>query len=142
MYPVKPVRTLMGRLDHDADLLEALTHICREERIQLGRIEALGAVKKAALGYYDQEKKLYRSFEIDRQLEILNLVGNISLKEGEPFVHAHVTLGDDEGRSYGGHLIAGTPIFACEAIIQVYEGPALRREVEPVTGLPLWVTLN
>ena len=33
-------------------------------------------------------------------------------------VHAHVTLGDAEGRAFGGHLAAGTPVFACEFVIQ------------------------
>jgi uncharacterized protein len=138
MHQVSPTRTFMGGLDHNDDLLEALTKICINEGIQLGRVEAIGAVKKAALGYYDQDKKEYSYFTIERHLEILNLTGNISLKDGKPFVHAHVTLADDEGNSFGGHLIPGTVIFACEAIIQAFDGPDFKREVEPVTGLPLW----
>jgi uncharacterized protein len=138
MQLVTPSRTFMGRLDHDADLLGALSQVCRREKIQLGRVEAIGAVKKATLWYYNQEAKAYQTFTIDRHLEILNLVGNISMKQGEPFVHAHVTLADDAGRAFGGHLIPGTPIFACEAIIQAYDGPLFNRKVEPVTGLPLW----
>jgi uncharacterized protein len=138
MHQVTPTRTFMGGLDHNDDLLEALTKICKNEGIQLGRVEAIGAVKKAALGYYDQDKKEYIYFTIDRHLEILNLTGNISLKDGKPFVHAHVTLADDRGNSFGGHLIPGTIIFACEAIVQAFDGPEFIREVEPVTGLPLW----
>jgi uncharacterized protein len=139
MHLVTPTRTFMGRLDHGADLLETLTKISLDENIQLGRIEAIGAVKKATLAYYEQDKQSYVSFVLDRHLEILNLVGNISLKEGKPFVHAHVTLADEAGRSFGGHLMPGTPIFACEAIIQAFDGPQFIRQVEPVTGLPLWV---
>lgn len=141
MHIVTPQRIYMGRLEHDADLLASLTRFCAQENITLGRIEAIGAVKKAALGYYDQDQKTYRYFEIDRHLEILNLTGNISLKEGKPFVHAHVTLADDQGRAYGGHLIPGTPIFACEVVIQAFDGPEMQRETEPVTGLPLWTDL-
>jgi uncharacterized protein len=139
MHRVTTANTFMGRLDHDADLLEALTAICIKENIQLGRLEAIGAVKKAALGYYDQKQKKYEYFEINRHLEILNLTGNISMKDGKPFVHAHVTLADEKGRAFGGHLIPGTSIFACEAIIQAFDGPQLHRKTEPVTGLPLWV---
>ncbi|MBF0447495.1 MAG: DNA-binding protein [Magnetococcales bacterium] len=138
MLPVTRRQTFMGRLEHGADLLEALNKFCIDEHISLGRVEAIGAVKKAALGYYDQDEKCYRYFEIDRHLEILNLVGNISLKDGKPFVHAHVTLADEAGRAFGGHLIPGTPIFACEAIIQAFDGPQLHRKTEPITGLPLW----
>jgi uncharacterized protein len=142
MYEVTPTRTFMGGLDHNADLLESLTKICIINGIKLGRVEAIGAVKKAALGYYDQDKKEYSYFVIDRHLEIINLVGNISLKEGKPFVHAHITLADKEGKSYGGHLIPGTIIFACEAIVQAFDGPEFKRELEPVTGLPLWAKIT
>lgn len=131
-------RTFMGRLDHDADLLEALTALCIEKNIRLGRIEAIGAVKKVALADYDQEQKQYRFFKIDQPLEIINLTGNISTKENKPFVHAHITLSDKTGKTYGGHLTPGTPIFACEAIIQEFTGAELHRQIEPVTGLPLW----
>ncbi|MBF0195623.1 MAG: DNA-binding protein [Magnetococcales bacterium] len=138
MHQVTPTRTFMGGLDHNDDLLAALTKICQNENIKLGKVEAIGAVKKAALGYYNQDKKEYSYFTIDRHLEILNLTGNISIKDGKPFVHAHVTLADDQGNSFGGHLIPGTIIFACEAIVQAFDGPEFKREVEPVTGLPLW----
>ncbi|MBF0446127.1 MAG: DNA-binding protein [Magnetococcales bacterium] len=138
MQQITTTRTFMGGLDHNDDLLESLTKICTNEGIKLGRVEAIGAVKKAALGYYDQDKKEYSYFTIDRHLEILNLTGNISLKDGKPFVHAHVTLADNDGNAFGGHLIPGTVIFACEAIIQAFDGPEFIREVEPVTGLPLW----
>ena len=52
---VKSTEVLMGKLKHGADLLEEITNICRDHHIQLGRIEALGAVKKARLGFYNQK---------------------------------------------------------------------------------------
>ncbi|MBF0359093.1 MAG: DNA-binding protein [Magnetococcales bacterium] len=142
MYEVTPTHTFMGGLDHNCDLLESLTTVCTSKGIKLARVEAIGAVKKAALGYYDQDKKEYSYFVIDRHLEIISLVGNISLKDGKPFVHAHITLADDQGNSYGGHLIPGTIIFACEVIIQAFAGPEFKRELEPITGLPLWAKIN
>ncbi len=69
--------------------------------------------------------------------EITKLVGNVSLKEGRPMVHAHVTLAD-EGKAFGGHLAPGTVVFACEFIIQVFEGVSLTRSLDAETGLQLW----
>ncbi|MHC1742461.1 MAG: PPC domain-containing DNA-binding protein [Syntrophobacteraceae bacterium] len=131
-------KTWMGRLNHGADLLEELNTLCRREGARLGRIEALGAVQRACLGYYDQVQRVYQFITLDQHLEILNLTGNVSLKDGQPFVHAHVTLGDDEGSAFGGHLAPGTVIFACEFVLQVFDGPDLVREFDDETGLPLW----
>ena len=138
MQKVKPRECLMGKLSHGADLLEEITDLCRREDIRLGRLEALGAVQRARLGFYDQQARLYQFLEIDRPLEITNLVGNVSLKDGNPFVHAHVTLADKAGNVFGGHLAPGTVVFACEFILESFEGPVFERNFDETTGLPLW----
>jgi len=135
---IRPVRVFMGKLAHGADLLEELTGICIREEIRLGRIEAFGAVQNARLGFYHQKTRKYQSLALDRPLEITKLIGNISLKEGKPMVHAHITLADKEGFAYGGHLMPGTIIFACEFILQVFAGPIFQRGLDLETGLPLW----
>jgi predicted DNA-binding protein with PD1-like motif len=109
---IKPWRCFMGRLAKGDDLLQALENFCRQQDIQVGEVRALGAVTKARVGYYHQEERKYYFLDLDQPLEILALVGNISIKDGKPMVHAHVTLGDTEGRAYGGHLAEGTPGFA------------------------------
>ena len=139
MKAVQPVEVFMGKLPHGADLLDELNRICQQKNISLGKVEALGAVKKACVGFYDQESRIYQFLNLDYPLEITNLVGNISLKDGVPFVHAHITLSDQEGRAFGGHLVPGTIVFACEAIIQVFTGTVLQRHMDQETGLPLWL---
>lgn len=138
MEKYSPGRVVMGRLDHGADLLEEITEICRKEGIRMGRVEAIGAVSGARLGFYDQKTREYQFFTIDQPLEILKLAGNISIKDGDPMVHAHVVLGDKDGKAFGGHLAPGTTVFACECIIGVLEGPVLERKSDRETGLPLW----
>lgn len=135
---MKPIKTFMGKLEHRADLIAELTKVCVEKNIKLGKVEALGAVKKATIGYYDQDTKTYNFFELDRHLEITNLVGNVSLKDGEPIIHAHITLSDEKGNAFGGHLAAGTEVFACEFCLTSFEGPEFNRGLDEQTGLPLW----
>ena len=135
---VRPTEVFMGKLRHGADLLEEITDICRKYGIRLGRIEAFGAVKKARLGFYNQGSREYHSFDLDRPLEITKLIGNISLKDNHPMVHAHLTLADKDGSAYGGHLMPGTVIFACEIILQAFEGTEFERRLDKETGLPLW----
>ena len=108
----------------------------------MGRVEAIGAVSRARLGFYNQETREYQFFSIEQPLEILKLAGNISIKDGEPMVHAHVVLGDKDGKSFGGHLAPGTTVFACECMIGVFEGTVLERKSDGETGLPLWLLTN
>lgn len=135
---VKPRELFMGKLSHGGDLLEEITEFCRRENIRLGRVEALGAVKRANLGFYNQQTHEYKSFMIDQPLEITKLVGNISLRDGNPVVHAHITLSDKTWKAYGGHLMPGTEVFACEFILEVFDGPMFNRAPDEETGLPLW----
>ena len=135
---VKAVKMFMGKLEFGADLLEEITRICVDRDIHLGWVEALGAVKKARLGYYNQKEREYHFYELDQTLEITNLVGNVSIKDGVPIVHAHVTFSDKDGHAYGGHLAPGTIVFACEIVIQVLDGPKFERRLDQETGLPLW----
>lgn len=128
----------LGRLSRGDDLLEALTAFCRENDVRLGRVRALGAVQKASIACYDQERREYDYFSIDRPLEITNLTGNVSEKDGKPIVHAHLTLADETGAAFGGHLAKGTSVFACEFVIESFAGPPFRRTHDEVTGLPLW----
>ena len=131
-------RYLMGKLPHGIDILEAITDICTQHDIRLGRVEVIGAVQKARLGFYDQHEKVYNFFDIDREMEITSLTGNISLKDDAPIVHAHINLSDADGVVVGGHLASGTIIFAAEYVIQAFEGPEFSRGLDEVTGLPLW----
>jgi predicted DNA-binding protein with PD1-like motif len=138
MKKITPGELFMGKLSYGSDLLEEMNQVCRKKNVHLGRIEALGAVQKAHLGFYNQQSHEYQFFLIDQPLEITKLVGNVSLKDGSPIVHAHITLADEKGNAYGGHLAPGTVVFACEFILQSFGGPVFERGFDEKTGLPLW----
>ena len=139
MILTRPGRCFMGRLAKGDDLLMALEKLCQEHEITLGEVRALGAVSRARVGFYNQEERKYYFLDFDQPLEILALVGNISLREGKSMVHAHVTLSDAAGRAIGGHLAEGTQVFACEFVIHEYlADETLARQNDPATGLMLW----
>lgn len=131
-------KIIMGRLQKGDDLLPALEKIIIEEEIQWGSLTAIGAIEKAKLAYFDQQKKEYRDFAVNYPAEITNCLGNISLKEGKPFIHAHITLADEQGTLCGGHLMQGTIVFACEFKIEQYEGDVPHRKADAETTLFLW----
>lgn len=138
LKPVKSSKIFMGRLSHGTDLLEEITQTCIDKEIRLGRIEAIGAVVRARIGYYDQSSREYQYNEINEPLEITVLLGNVSIKDDRPMVHAHVTLADSNGNAFGGHLAEGTIVYACEVIIYSFDGPEFIREFDRETALSLW----
>ena len=75
---------------------------------------------------------------LNEPLEISSLIGNISLKDGQPFVHAHVILSNARGKTWGGHLASGTIVFACEYTVEVFGGMEFTRLHDEGTGLHLW----
>jgi hypothetical protein len=135
-YNIKNI--YQGRLYTGDDLLKELTSIVKEKGIKVGKISAIGAVQRAKISYYNQDEQVYQAKEFEKHLEIVNLLGNISIKDEEVMIHAHISLGDDEGNLFGGHLAEGTMVFACEFIIEEYQGEPLERVYDETTGLTLW----
>ncbi|PZN04842.1 DUF296 domain-containing protein [Thermaerobacter sp. FW80] len=133
-------RVLVGRLRRGDDILAALGGVAAQHAIAVGWVQLLGAVERARLAFYDQSERVYREFTLDEPAEILAGTGNISRTAGSesPFVHLHLTLGDRQGRAWGGHVLEGTRVFACEYAIWVLEGPSLVRHPDAETGLKLW----
>ncbi|MFA6306478.1 MAG: PPC domain-containing DNA-binding protein [Patescibacteria group bacterium] len=124
------------------DLHSAISGYCLENNIKAGLIFAVGALKNAKLGFYDQANKKYLAESVNKPLEILSCLGNISLKDSQPFIHAHLTVSDRAGRVYGGHLEKGSIIFACECAILEASGELLNRKFNKLTGLNLWSFLK
>ena len=83
-------KILIGRLPHGSDLLGSLTTVCLDENVQFGRLSVIGAVSSGTLGFYRQDEREYMDcFNLEKGLEIVSCKGNVSIKDGEVFVHAH-----------------------------------------------------
>ncbi|MGD8866951.1 MAG: DUF296 domain-containing protein [Gemmatimonadales bacterium] len=107
-----------------------------------GSFTAIGAMQHARIAFFDVEAKEYRDQDIDQQTEVLSLIGNVALHEGERIVHAHITLARSDYSVVGGHLRQGIVRPTLEVTLTVTavrdeEGDAaLRRKVDPQFGLP------
>ncbi len=131
-------KILMGRLQKGEDLLFELQKVVEKNNISIGKVEVIGAVTEARFGYYNQDKKVYEHNKIKENLEIVSCIGNISILDDKPMIHAHIVFADKEGKTYGGHLAEGTKIFASEAIITEMKGKQLERKFDKPTELTLW----
>lgn len=130
-------RSFLGRLPEEGDIVAALTTFCEEQGIKAGWISAIGTVHRAVLGYFDQEDLVYRQIPVEAEMEIVSCQGNVSLKEGAPFVHLHIVLAGPDGNTLAGHLFESV-VFVGEFWLQEMLGPDLVREPDPQTGLTLW----
>jgi uncharacterized protein len=130
-------RYFLARLDHGADIIGQISLLARDSKIEAGVFGVIGALSRAELNYYDQASLQYGRILIEEPVELVSCSGNISKKEGQPFVHAHAVLGTREGKVQGGHLSSGT-IFAAELHCQELLGLPLERDYDSITGLNLW----
>lgn len=120
------------------DLVKELQTFINERGINLAWISGVGAVTRAGLRYYDQVEKSWLDIDVDKNLEVVSMLGNVSLLNGEPIVHVHITLSDEEGRCYGGHVGPNTIVFNMEILVTTLSGPPVTRKLDTDTGLTLF----
>jgi len=125
----------VGRLPYDCECVRELTTFAEKHNIKSAVFNLIGAAKSAKLAYYDQKAKKYREFEVNEETEVVSCTGNISWKDGRPFVHAHASLAKEDGTTVGGHL-RGMRVFAVEVYLRRFKDP-IERIPDEVTGLNL-----
>ena len=129
-------RNFLFRVPEGEEFVGYITRFLREKNVLIGTLTAIGTLRNPKIGYFLREEGRYKEIQLSGDYEIASLLGNISLKDGEPFAHIHVALGDSEGRLYGGHLIEGE-VFVAEVFIQELLGELLERKPQE-NGLTLW----
>ena len=100
-------------------------------------LNGIGALENPEIGYYSLEDKSYHRKTFKGEYELTSLIGNITLKEGQPFSHTHITFSDTEFRVFGGHLFNANITAAGEFIMQ-FGSDEINREMNAEIGLPLW----
>ncbi len=129
-------RTIFARLEKDEDLLEAITLQAKRSEITAGFFMLIGTLSDAKLGFYRHGK--YETIEVVGPLEIISCMGNISTKEHEIAVHAHISVADEKGKVFGGHLLAGcTTSLTGELILVETPDIQLQRKFDTKTKLSL-----
>jgi predicted DNA-binding protein with PD1-like motif len=131
-------RGFVGRIEPGGDLVTEIERFCAEQSILAAQVTVIGAVRRARYAYYEQEEQRYLELETDSHHEITGFIGNISERDGRPFLHAHATFSDRTGATVGGHLLKGIEVFAAEVMIREMDGVHLVRQHDAETGLALW----
>ncbi len=124
------------RIDKGEEIIACIKKLAHAENIGLATLSGIGAVSNATIGIFMQDTKEYRTQNMSGSMEIVNLSGNVSLKNGEPYIHAHVTLTDSGYRAHGGHLNSAIVGATAELVLDCSDG-AIDRTFSEEVGLNL-----
>lgn len=114
--------TIVARLQKGEEILSVITDLCNEKNITSGSVSAIGAVDNVVIGLYKVNEKKYYSKEYNEEMEMTNLTGNISVKDGEPYLHFHANFGREDNSVIGGHLNKAVISATCEVVIHRING--------------------
>lgn len=127
-------KTLVCRIDKGEEVLERLQEIAEREHIRLAEVRALGAVDDFTVGLYDVARQEYLQNHFTFPAEITNLWGTINTMDGTYYAHLHMSVADQEGHVFGGHLNEAHVSATCEMLITEIEG-TVDRVHDPSIGL-------
>jgi hypothetical protein len=130
-------KTLVVILDTGDEILSSLKYVAQTEHLAGSSFKAIGGLSDVELGWFNWETKKYQTaVKLQEQVELLSLIGDIALKNGQPQVHAHLVIGRRDGTAHGGHLLKATVGPTCEIVIT--ESPQhLQKEIDPEAGIAL-----
>ena len=126
------------RLDPGEEIVSSLTRLAADENVRLASVSAIGAANDVTIGIFDTDEKQYYSRRYQGAYEISALVGSVTRKEGEPYLHLHITIGNPvTGQVHAGHLTSCTISATLELFLQVWDGEVGRKFSDQV-GLNLF----
>ena len=140
MYQYKelPGNKYVLSLDNHVEISSALMDFCKEKGILAGQVTGLGAICEATFRFLDPATKKYVDKCFQEQMEITNLTGNISQKDGAPYLHLHLTCSRRDYTCVGGHLLTARINGACELLLEAFPDAFIGRRPDPETGLNLY----
>ncbi|MDR3293677.1 MAG: DNA-binding protein [Clostridiales bacterium] len=127
---------IFARIDKGEELLEQLTEIVLAEGIALGSVSVIGAADRIRAGLFEPLTKSYRVNTFERDMEIVSCAGNITQKDGKPYLHIHIAAADKDGAVIGGHLNEARISLTGEAVIDIVFG-VIERNFDGGIGLNL-----
>lgn len=104
----------MGRLylvKRNEDVIDYLKKLAPPEKTSLRTavFSGIGALSNIEFGYYNPISKGYSKLQINEQIELTSMIGNITLSKGQKknkqtLIHCHATIAKKDGSVLGGHV--------------------------------------
>lgn len=129
--------TIAVRIYKGEDVIEQIKNLAAEQNIKAGTITGLGAAGYVEVGIYDTSEKKYKTKVYEGILEISSLIGNLSVKDNEPYLHMHINFSDEQNKIFGGHLVKCVIAITAEIFINVLDGELHRKFDDTLGGYML-----
>jgi uncharacterized protein len=130
------LKTFAIVFEKNDEVRKQLLEFANTNRFADAHLTAIGAFSEVKLGFFDRQRKTYKTIPVNEQVEVLSFSGNIVQKDGKPTLHAHVVVGKSDGTTHGGHFLEGRVWPTLEMIAS--EMPVrLRRSHDEESGLAL-----
>ena len=118
------------------EVMSGLTDFAKQYQIKSARFTAIGAFRNATVAWFDESRKQFKLIPIDRQAELVSMIGDVALSNDRPAIHTHVALALSDGSVRGGHLIEANVFPTLELFLTAYPTP-LEKKLDEPTGLML-----
>ncbi|MGM9998339.1 MAG: PPC domain-containing DNA-binding protein [Candidatus Bruticola sp.] len=119
-------------------LKASILQAAKEAGLKAAVVSGLGGVRNIELGLAKADLSGYDTTSFAGSWELVNLTGNISTLEGEPFLHAHAALGGVNGEMKGGHLIEAEINVTAEIFLLPLAEPVKRSSSPYFDGIKVW----
>ncbi len=141
MYQIKEISDgkYVLSLDNHVEVAAALAAFCEEKDIRAGAVYGIGAISEATFRFLDPATKKYVDKTFAEQMEITNLTGNISRRDGKVYLHLHITASRRDYTCVGGHMLSARVNGACELVVEDFRGVEIGRRFDDETGLYLYL---
>lgn len=122
------MQTYALRLQPGEDLKAAMNAFAQAHHLEAACIiTCVGSLRKAALRFANADQAVV----LEGHFEIVSLVGTFSMHGG----HYHIAISDEQGRTFGGHLMEGSEVYTTAEIILVsLDDYRFLRTFDPQTG--------
>jgi predicted DNA-binding protein with PD1-like motif len=115
------------RIEPNKEVFDSLIKFAENNKIKSGFFYGIGACKECEIVKYNEKKKDYDLFKFKNQLEISNLIENLTLKENHPYLHIHASLGDKSLKTISGHLKKLVIFLTCEIMFFAFNLKIIRK---------------
>lgn len=119
--------TVIIRLEVGDEIVSSLLEVAENEKIGFAGVYGLGATDRFSVGVFDLCKKTYDRFDFSGSFEITGLSGNITVMDGRPYQHIHITCAGPGGNVVGGHLLECRISLTAEIILHTEEISVVRK---------------
>jgi uncharacterized protein len=136
LNPGEPTKQYAVIFYQGDEAFSGLLEFADKYHVTSAHFTAIGALNRATLGWFDPKRKMYKKISIDGHHEVIGMSGDIALFQGKPVVHTHMVVGNPDGTTRAGHVLAAYVSPTLEVMV-IVDSIAMKKRFDPTTDLTL-----